>query len=343
MSSTAAGPLCRRLGVGVRAGVSLLRLLDAETKYGSPRQKAALTAVLEDVKAGFELHEAFQNQAPYFPRLMVTMTRAGESTGTLERTFLTLANHYDHQLKIRRQFFSSIAWPMLQLGMSLCVISLVIYLLGILQPAGGGAMNDILGFGLRGGSGVIKFWLYVACVAALIWAAIYGFRQNLGGIQNMIPVFYLVPKFGPAIQTITLSRFTRILSIGLSAGLDPIRSVQLALASTDSDYYRSGNDTVKIAIEEQGETLAGALRATELFPDTLLHLIEVSELSGTESESIEHIAEEYEERAKSAMRTISGIATGVIWLAVVSLLVFMILRIAMTYIGGINSALEDLR
>ncbi|WP_233148291.1 type II secretion system F family protein [Rhodopirellula sp. MGV] len=343
MSIAAAGAFCRRLGVGLRAGANLLRLLEAETKYGSPRQKAALRALLEEIQSGFAINEAMQRQKDFFPRLMIAMTKVGESTGKLERTFLTLAAHYENQVKLRRQFLSSIAWPMIQLTLALFIVSIVIYLMGILTPAGGGQMTDMLGFGLRGGSGVMIFWLYVLCVAAMIGAAIYGFRKNLGGVQNLIPVFYMIPKFGEAIQTITLARFTRILSIGLGAGLDPIRSIKLALASTDSEYYRSGSKTVEVAIQEQGETMSGALRATDLFPPQFLHLVEVSEMSGTESESIEHIADEYEARAAMAMRVISGIATGVVWFCVAAGLVFLILRIAMTYVNGINSALEGLR
>ncbi|MCD0462198.1 type II secretion system F family protein [Roseiconus lacunae] len=342
MPISAAGAFCRRLGVGLRAGASLLMLLEAETKYGSPRQKAALSELLEEIKSGFQIHEAMQKQSNFFPRLMIAMTHVGESTGKLERTFLTLAEHYEQQVKLRRQFMSSIAWPVIQLVLAIGVLSIVIWIMGILTPVGGGELTDILGLGLRGTSGVLVFWLYIACFAAIIAAVIYGFRQNLGGVHNLVPVLYLIPKLGPALQTITLARFTRILAIAIGAGLDPIRSVKLALASTGSDYYESGAETVKVAIQERGSTMSEALRLTDIFPDTFLQLVEVSELSGTESESIEHIADEYEARSQMAMRTISGIVTGVIWISVMGLLVFFIMRIAMVYVGNINSALQDL-
>ncbi len=338
MGIAAAGGFCRRMGIGLRAGADLLRLLQAETKYGSPQQREAISHVLESVKAGFQISDAMKQRGNFFPRLMVSMTRVGESTGTLERTFLTLATHFEQQVTLRRLFLTSIAWPVIQLVLGLGVISIVIYLMGILTPSSGGPMADILGFGLRGGKGVLIFWGYIACVAAILWSLYYAYRQNLAGVQNLVPLLYLIPKFGPSLQTITLSRFTRTLSLALGAGLDPIRSVKLSLDSTDSDYYRSGGEMFETAIRDRGDTLAGGLRGTDLFPDPFLHLVEVAEMSGTESESIDHLAVEYEERAKMAMRTLSGIATGVIWLTVAGILIFFIFRMASVYLGAINEA-----
>ena len=338
MGISAAGGFCRRMGTGLRAGADLMRLLNAEAKYGSPRQREAIGHVVESVSAGFSISDAMKQRRSFFPRLMISLVNVGEHTGKLERTFLTLAEHYENQVSLRRMFLTAIAWPMLQLIVGIGVISLVIYLMGILTPVSGGQMTDILGLGLRGPAGVLVFWCYIACVVAILWALYYGYQRNLGGVQNVIPLLYLIPKFGPSLQTITLSRFTRTLALGLESGLDPIRSVKLGLDSTDSDYYRSGAEVFESAVRDKGDTLAGGLRLTDLFPDPFLHLVEVAELSGTESESIDHLAVEYEERAKMAMKTLAGVATAIIWLAVAATLIFFIFRIAATYLGAINDA-----
>jgi type II secretory pathway component PulF len=342
MGIAGAAAFCRRMGIGLRAGVDLLRLLDAESRHGSSRQQQMIAEVLEAVKQGEPISEAMAARSVFFPRLMVALTRVGESTGKLEQTFLTLADHYDQQVSLRRRFLKSIAWPLIQLPIGLGVISWMIYLMGVLTPVGGGEMADMLGFGLRGSSGVLIFWAYIACVAAILWSLYYGFRKNLGGVQNLLPLFYLVPKLGPAVQTITLSRFTRTLALSLGAGLDPIRSVKLSLNSTDSDYYSGGGKIFETAVRDRGETLAEGLRATDLFPEDFLHLVDVAELSGTESESIEHLAGQYEERAKMAVTTLSGIATGVIWLAVAGVMIYLILRLAMNVFGAYDLASQPI-
>jgi type II secretory pathway component PulF len=250
---------------------------------------------------------------------------------------LTLGEHFQHQLTTRRWFLSSIAWPALQLAAGIGVISLLIFLLGVLTPAGGGQMTDVLGFGLRGGSGVLWFWFYIAIFFGILAAMVWAFMRNIAGVQNLIPLFYKIPIIGPAIQTITISKFCWTLSLSLGSGLDPIRSIDLALDSTDSDYYRSASRDAENAIRG-GSTLAGALQATSLFPKDFISRIEIAEHSGTDAESIDFLTKEYDERAKRAIKVIAGVATVLIRITVMGVLIFLIFRLASSYIGALNSA-----
>lgn len=341
MSLPASGGFCRRFGTGIRAGADLLRLLESESKTGTARQRSAMIGLRENIMQGETINEGMKKQQGFFPPLLVSMTRVGEATGKLERTFLSLAEHYEQQLKLRRAFLSSIAWPVLQLLAGIGVISLLILILGMFSSPTGGPMMDILGFNLRGPSGVLWFWGYLAVFFGIIGIFVWAFFRNVAGLQNLIPLLYAIPGIGPAIQTITLSRFAWTLSLALEAGLDPIRSVSLALDSTASAYYQTGARKVEKAILG-GETLAGGLRATKIFPDDFLSFIEMAELSGTDAESIDRLAQQYDERAKMAMKTIAGIATGVIWLFVVGVLIFLIIRLAMNIAGVYSEALSPI-
>lgn len=339
MRVAAAANFCRRFGTGIRAGADLTTLLDSEAQHGPSRQREAMRELSRGVSQGQSIAETMEQQRPFFPRLLVSMTRVGESTGRLERTLLALAEHYEHQRQLRRGFLLSIAWPTLQLVGAIVVLSLLIWIMGVLTPATGGEMTDVLGFGLRGVSGVLTFWAYIAVFLAIVGGFVWAFLNNVGGLQNLVPLLYRVPMIGPAIQTITLSRFTWTLSLALDAGLDPIRSITRALDSTDSDYYRSGGKDAEDAIRG-GASLAGALHATGLFPDDLLTGVEVAELSGTDAESIENLARDYDERAKVAMKTIAGVATAVIWVSVVVFIVFLIFRLLMNVVGMYQEALN---
>lgn len=295
----------------------------------------------DGAKRGEDLSDVMAQHKSFFPPLMAAMTRVGEATGRLERALLSLADYYQHQLQTRRMFLQSIAWPMLQLVAGIGVISLLIWVMGILTPAGGGQMTDILGWGLRGTSGVLWFWLYVGSFFGLIALMIWAFSRNIAGIQNLVPLIYMIPKLGPSIQTIAISRFCWTMALSLDAGLDPIRCIRLALDSTDNDYYRAGADDAEKAILG-GASLAEGLAATDLFPDDFLGRIEISEHSGTDAESIEFLAREYDERAKSAIRLLAGIATIVVRTTVILVFVYMIFRVFQVYINALNSAMAPI-
>ncbi len=265
----------------------------------------------------------------------------GEETGRIERTLLSLAGHYEHQKQVRKEFISSIIYPALQLVGAVMVVSLLIYLMGILTPAGGGEMADILGFGLRGPAGVLWFWFYIALVFGTIFAVLFAFARNIAGIQNIVPLIYMIPKLGPAIQTITISRFCWTMALALDAGLDPIRSIRLSLDSTDSEYYQSSANDAESAILG-GSTLAGAIQATNVFPQDFIERIDISEISGTDAESMDQLATEYDERAKAAVKFLATIATVFVRTAVILFLVYLIYRVGATYINALNGAMDPI-
>ena len=340
MGLAAAMEFCRRFGTAFRAGVDIVSLCRAESRYGSNRQQQVMAKVADAVAEGSSLADAMQQAgSSYFPRLLMSMVRVGEQTGRLERTLLQMAEHYQTQLATRRMFLIGIAWPALQLGAAVLVIGLLIWILGILQPAGGGESFDPTGFGLRGTSGVAIYFGCVALFFGAIGLIVMAIRNNWLNLHAAIPIFYLIPKIGPAIQTITLARFCWTLAIALDAGLDPMRSVALALDSTGSDYYRSETKTATTAIRS-GQSLGESLEKTHIFPSEFLNSLEVAEISGTDAESLSSLAAQYDERAKIAVRTIAGVATVAIWLLVAIVLVTLILRMAFRVFGAMHEATQ---
>jgi type II secretory pathway component PulF len=259
----------------------------------------------------------------------------------MDRTLLQLADHFEHRVELRRSLLSSLFWPLLQLFAAIVVVSILIYILGVLTPAGGGEMPDILGFGLSGGRGVLVFWAYVAGFLGGLYALYWGYRNNIGGVQNLIPLVYKIPVLGPALQTITLARFSWTLSLCLDAGLDPIQSVGLSLESTDSDFYRAGGKDAEACIR-QGKSLAESLAATYAFPKDFLGQVELAELSGTDAESMGGLAREYDARARIAMKTLSNIASGAIWVSIVVFILFLIFQVIINGLGDYYGTLNEL-
>lgn len=341
MKLASAAQFCHRMGVGLDAGADLIMLLNSEAKHGSGPQRRAIRILSDAASAGEQLHTAMKREHPFFPPLMIAMTRVGEETGRLERSLLSLASHYEHQQKIRREFLGSIAFQVLQLFGAILVISLLILIMGMLTAPGGGEMADILGFGLRGTSGVMWFWFYIAIVLGIVFAAIWAFTRNIAGIQNIIPLIYMIPKIGPAIQTITIARFCSAMALSLDAGLDPIRSIRLSLDSTGSEYYQSAAPDTETAIRG-GATLAGAIEATGIFPETFIERVAISEISGTDAESMDHLAAEYDQRAKTAIKVLSVTASVIIRTTVIVFIVYVMYRIGLSIIAPYNEALEPI-
>ncbi len=339
MSLSAAASFARRLGTGLHSGVGIMRLLEVEMKYGSQKHQFRVGQVYQKVKKGESLSNAMLAAEGYFPQLLVQMIHVGETTGRLERTILEVARLLEHRIKLRRIFIGGILWPMIQLTLGILVVGGLIWLQGILAPTASGPAFDALGLGLYGNRGAAIYFSFVGCVAVLIGTVIYAVVTNAFGLSRLIPYAYKIPVVGPALQTISLSRICWTLSLTLDAGLDVIRSVRLALASAGSAHYEAGGERAEQAIRN-GASLTGAFAAADVFPREFLEAMETAELSGTDAESLSRLASNYDDRAKMALGVLVGVSTAAIWVMVAGLLVFVIMRIALQYIGMLNSALE---
>jgi type II secretory pathway component PulF len=341
MSLRNAANFCRRVGTGYKAGVDFLRLIDGESRHGNAKQREVLSEVHQVIRKGDQLHVAMKQHGEYFPSLLIAMTHAGEVTGKLDRTLIALADYYEDRIKIYREFKNQITWPAIQAFLALNVLAIFIYLLGVIKPAGGGEMIDITGLGLRGASGALTLYAYAFGFVAIIVGIVIAFRRNVAGVQNLIPILYKIPAAGNALQTITLARFCWTLALSLDAGIDPIRALQLSLESTGSDYYRSVKDDIEKAILN-GSNMNEALLATGVFPDEFITEIEVAEISGTDAEAIQHLAEQYDVRARSAMRVLGAVASGLVRAAVVIAIVALIIKMVMGISNVYSEALQPI-
>ena len=98
----------------------------------------------------------------YFPDFFRQLFAVGEESGHLPEVCRQLADYYELRLQLRRTLISSLTWPIAQLIIALGVVGLLIWLMGAI-PQLAKQNTDLLGFGLRGNSGLL---IYLAVLAA---------------------------------------------------------------------------------------------------------------------------------------------------------------------------------
>lgn len=325
--------MCRRLGSSLRAGLDVVRLLQRESEYGSSRYRREMAAVAQRVMAGSNLAEAMKASNGYFPPLLCELVDVGEQTGRLEAVLLRLAEHYEHVMKLRRIFLLGILWPALELTAAIGIVGILILVLGLIP-------GETTVFGLAGVSGLIIYLSWVAIIFAALGGLGYSiYRGWLGRWPHR--VLLAIPGVGRAIRTMALARFSWTLSMALNAGLDAGRSLWLALQSSQNSYY-TRHAHVAVEVIGRGGQFHEALRSTGVFPDDFLSALSNAELSGTESESLERMSEEYQQRAESAFTTLTVLASSIIFGMVIVILVVLLLYLIMSLIAPYYQEAYDL-
>ena len=239
MKLKAVASFCRRMGVGLRAGVDILRLLESEQKSGDPRHHAAMQQLTDSIRAGSTLAKGMLDQKKYFPPLLIQMVHASELGGRMDGMFAYMAGYYDQLKETRAFFISRITWPLIQLAMAIAIIGLVILIQGILSPT---STYDASGVGLRGLRGFLLYCFVVACSFSSLAILIYGLWKNWFNCHRVLmPIIQHIPTLGTALVTSGLSRLSTTLSMFLNACAEAKRSFRKASSSTVNYLFIGGN------------------------------------------------------------------------------------------------------
>jgi type IV pilus assembly protein PilC len=175
-------------------------------------------------------------------------------------------------------------------------------------------------------------------IHAIVFGAILTVKNNWFNCQPILfPLIQKIPVIGTPLVTLSLSRFTMALSIMLNAGVDAIRSVKQAFRSTGNYHMMAGMEKAVASIKK-GDSFSESFRAAEVFPSDFIEMVEIGELSGTETESLDRLAHEYRERGRSALTMLSMAASGFIWFCIIALMVFVVMSLALKYINLLNNA-----
>ncbi len=324
--------MCHRLGTSLNAGVDIMDVLQRESQHGRHRFQDNMGRVAEKVGRGSTLTEAMQGCGGYFPPLMCELVGVGEEAGRLESVLLRLADHYQHLIKLRRVLLLGILWPGLQLFAAIFIIGGLIFLLGALG-------TPVTVFGLSGGRGAAIYFGIVALILAAVAFVVLGLTRGWFGPLPGRLVMY-IPGIGKAIKTMSLARLAWTLSMALESGVDAGRSIRLALQSTQNHYFTSHLDEIDAVIQRGGQ-FHEALEMTGIFPHDFLTALQNAELSGTESESLARMSQQYQSQAESASTALAVIMSMIIWGMIGAILVFMIFYLFMNlYMKPINDAFE---
>jgi type IV pilus assembly protein PilC len=149
-----------------------------------------------------------------------------------------------------------------------------------------------------------------------------------------------LPVVGRTIRTMALARLAWTLGLALNAGMDACRAIRLALLSTQHRYFIRHTPDVEATIVRGGQ-FHEALRKTRTMPDEFLQALENAEVTGTETESLRHLSQDYAQRALAAATTLGYLATLATWGMIAALLIAVFFHLFFSlYLNPINEALD---
>ena len=313
------------------AGIDARTIWKREAERAQGQLRRHLRTISEATDRGEATSDALGSTDDFFPVLFREMIALGEQTGHLDGVLARLADHYQNQADLRRSFWAAITWPLVQLGIAVAVVGLLIWITGILGV-------DILGFGLTGDRGLRIYVAFLAAVGVLLFLVLRAVSRGLVWTRPIQRVVLQLPGIGKPLQTVALARLAWSMHVTLDAGMEVRLALRMSLRSTQSARYIDQIPMIEKEVSK-GNSIHEAFCRAGGYPLEFLDTLAVGEQSGKIVESMGLLARQYQERARSALATLTMLAGWVVWAAIAALLIALIFRVFSFYVGAINGAL----
>ena len=287
------------MGVMFRAGVPLINALD-EIRQDMENKafKKVLGQVIMDIEAGDALHEAMANRPKQFPALYVNVIQIGESTGSLDTVFFDLARHYKRIDDLVRNVRKAMAYPIFVL-IALLLASFV-FLVMVFPPLFEllETFDVELPLITKIVMGVSTFlkdnWLLLLFAVILLIAGFIIARRYPKSKYYIDWTELNIPGLKTVFVQLRISFFMRYLSMVLSAGMDILRGLELAIDSVNNLVIQKMLRQAREHVIE-GDLLSQALRRVRYIPNMVTRMVAIGEESGNMAEQMEYVADYYNE------------------------------------------------
>ena len=275
--------LTSELALLLNSGVTIDRGLAVIKRNSTSAPQARLVASLHDaVRRGESLSEAMAAESEVFNPLYVNLVKLGESSGTLPKIFSRLAEDIKFQSELRSKIMQALTYP--AVIFFVCILCIV-FIFNYIVPQMSGLFEGLpeiptyTAFLLGASAWMINYqWFLllgmVAAVGMLVTA-----MKTAEGARRIDEALLMVPGIKNVFILVERIRFNTAIAMMLESGILIDRCLDMAVGSVKNQTIQQDLKVAKERVKK-GDTLSKALRASPLYPDFSLSLIEVGEESG---------------------------------------------------------------
>ncbi len=297
--------ITRQFAVLLQAGIPLLdTLLEVERSTRNPALYRALQSIRRNLEAGYSLSGALAAHPHIFSGLFVSLVKAGEACGELDQTFYKLSRWLENRVRIRRIILNACLYPLTILIVA-CVVTLALLFwvipvfaqlfesLDVPLPA---PTRLILSAStaLRESAQTLFLTVFSAGLVA------YQIRRLECLRRGFDRLLVALPLIGPVSRRIFIARFAGTMATLLSGGVPILSGLKMTAGTI-------GNSSFEIATRQsikalaRGQSLAGHLERSALFPSFVVELVRAGEKSGQLDEMFNRIARHCEAETETAI------------------------------------------
>jgi type IV pilus assembly protein PilC len=295
----------RQFSVMIGAGLPLVQCLDILGNQAEDKNFGeVILATRADVEGGASLADAMKKHPKTFDSLFTNMIAAGEAGGILDAILKRLATYIEKAVKLKGQVKSAMVYPIAVIVIATLVVGAILWkVIPTFAQLFAGLGADLpmpTRIVIAMSNGLVRYMPFI--VVGMV-ALVFGFRayyRTTGGRMVIDRVVLKLPVLGNLMRKIAVARFCRTLSTLLASGVSILEALDITARTAGNAVVEEGILTTRKSIE-RGETIAGPLKQTEVFPPMVVQMIGVGEATGALDTMLGKIADFYEEEVDVAV------------------------------------------
>lgn len=333
----------RQLSSILSSGLTLIEALRI-LKEQTPNRKMVdvIEGIVVEIEDGKSFSSAMTKYPNAFSPFYVSIMRAAETSGLLDKVLSRLADNLEKQQKLRSSIRSALLYPLIIIVMMVAVVFVmmifVIPQLTLLYKN----LNIELPFVTKIVVGMSNFflggWPFMIGISVLLvvvyrrWSKTETGRIIIDGLQLKIPVF------GQIIQKSILTEFSRTLGIMVGSGTSVVDSLGQTADTAPNVLYKNAIKNIAKQVEK-GVPVGEALGTSSLFPPILVQMTKIGEQTGKLDESLVKVSEYFEREVDQVVKNLTTALEPFILIVLGVGIAFLIIAI-ITPIYGLISTIQ---
>jgi type IV pilus assembly protein PilC len=303
--------MSRQITTLFEAQVSALRafeLLAAEAR--TPELAEKLTEITSDIQSGSSISTALSHHPDMFSNFYVNMVKAGEESGSLDKTFEYLAAYLDRNYEMVQKARNALVYPAFIIATFIVVMVLMMtiiipHLTAMLADTG-----QALPIYTQVVIGVSNFMSRYILLLIIIFGASAVFLVNYGRTESGQDVLararLQIPAVGAIYTKIALSRIADNLATMLKSGIQILHALEITASVVGDPIYAKVITEARTDVKG-GLPLSEAFRKHPEIPGIMVAMIKIGEETGSMSMILDTMAKFYRREVDGAVDTLIGL------------------------------------
>ncbi len=333
----------RQLSSMLTSGLTLMQALSIlKDQMQNQIMKEIVIVVIQDVQEGKSLSASLERYPQVFSPIYVSLIRAAENSGFLDKILLRLADNLEKDQQLRSTVRSALMYPIVIVVLMVIVMSIMMIFivpqltnlyknLNIPLPITTQVVVDISNF-------MGTFWPIVVSIGILLVFLYRRWVKTDSGKLIRDNILLKLPVFGILNEKKILTEFSRTFGLLIGSGTLVVLSLNQAADISGNVMYK--NAILDIAKRvEKGISVGDAMAAYAIFPPILVQMVKIGEQTGKLDESLIKVSEYFEREVGETVKTLTTAMEPFIMIVLGVSVAFLIISI-ITPIYNLTSSIQ---